>query len=248
MAVRLRSVRDQVRELLNDVDPSDPVWAGPRLDQAIAGAYLALRALLPAHKLLTASAFTISASAQTFTLPATVTNWIGGDGGAEYRSDLTITLVSTGQQLIKLSNAEMDAMWNGVPATAQPLGIPRYFALSEGRDQGVNGRCYPASKASEACNLYAAIEADDLRNYVGSGGTSTLDDVEVEMSRVGVYALVLRSASDQVKKASAETCDKLGLDKAVWREWRKDSNTMLLAEAGRKHGLESSGRTQRWVN
>lgn len=245
MAIPLRKVRDRVRGRLNDTDARRPTFVVPQLDSAICDAYLALSSMIPAPTIYTASAFTISAGAETFTLPTTATTgWTGGDGEAEYAGMVQIQLVSTGTFLQPISNAQMHALRSG--QTSVVTGIPERFALYEASNQQVNGWCYPGAKVAQACNLYRSLLYDDLRDYVGAG-TDDLDDVEVQFSRLGVLALVQYAASCLLGQMTDEDAQLRRIDKSVAALWRKEAWDLAYGEAMRRHNLEDPGiGVERW--
>jgi hypothetical protein len=245
MAIDLAMIRDRVRDELHDTDPNHGYLDQVRYDQRIADAYLELRAFLPDPKVNTETAFTIAAGGDTFTLPATVTQYTGNDGGAEYSGQTEVRLRSNGRFLLRRSQRELDAFRSG-KATVH-LGIPRLYALWEEKDQGVNGRCYPGAKVAEACDLFHTLAADDLRDYVGTG-TNTLDDVEVLMSRYAARGLVLFVASDVLARMPESEAVIRKLDKSAASDWRKRAMQMLMEETARQHNIKSTGRTQRWVS
>jgi len=244
MAIPLRKVRDRVRGRLNDTDARKPTFVVPQLDSAICDAYLALSSMLPAPMLYTASAFTISAGAETFALPtAATTGWTGGDGQAEYAGLVDIQLASTGTYLQHISMQQMHAIRDGSPTVL--TAKPERYALYEASDQTVNGYCYPGAKVAEVCNLFRTLAYDDLRDYVGAS-TDDLDDVEVQFSRLGVAALVQYAASGLLASMVKEDAELRRLDKSVAASWRKEAEELAYREAMRRHNLEDPGQVQRW--
>jgi hypothetical protein len=245
MAISLSSIRARVRSELRDTDGKNNSFDQIEYDQHIAGAYIELAARIPPPSLYTESAFTISAGGDTFTLPETVTEWTGNDGGAEYNGDIRIRLRSTGQMLYKVSVEEIDALRDGDVSVV--TAVPRQFALWEDNSQAVQGRCYPGAASAEACDLWASLTVDDLRDYVGSGGTSTMDDVEVLFSRMGAQALVLYTASAMLLKMSDDDAALRRLDKSAASDLRSRADVLLYQEEARKHAIEETGRIGRWV-
>lgn len=229
---------------LRDTDARKPSFVAPEIDAAIAGAYLTLQSRLPPPDLYTASAFTISAGGDTFTLPATVTSWTGNDGGAEYAGAFRIQLASDGRFLIHATGEQLDSFRSGQQAVQ--LGKPRLFTLWEDKNQAVQGRCYPGANAAEVCNLFATLSADDLRDYVGAG-TDDLDDVEVLFSRIAAQALELRVASDLLIRMTEEDAKLRRLSPDASKMWLAESEMLAWQEACRRNDLDDSGRIQRWV-
>ena len=246
MSIALRRVRERVRFNLNDFDAHGPVYDTIALDQAIAESYLYVSALLPGQKIAVSSGITIAAGGDTFTLSASITQWTGNNGGAEHRGDVRIQLRSNGRFLRRLTLEELDGLREGILPTSPVLGIPSDFALWETKDQVVHGRCYPGALAAEACDMFLSLEASDLRDYVGSG-TDDLDDVVLEMSRVGVEAVILHASGCLLGKLAAEKAQGLGLDKSYAPVWIQESRTMIHQERVRRHNLESIGRQERNV-
>lgn len=245
MSQALRRVRDLIRIRLRETDARFPSFVVPEVDHAICDAYLFLQARLPAAELHSASAGTISAGTDLFTLPATVTQWTGNDGGAEYAGQVRIRLTSTGQFLIRATQDELQAFRDGNASTV--LSVPRYFTLWEEKDQDVQGRCYPGALAAETYDLFVSLDADDLRDFVGTG-SDDLDDVEVQFSRLGTQALVRWVAADLLERMTDEDLKLRRLSRSAGDSWRKEAETLIYHEASRRHHLYSSGRTQQWVS
>jgi len=245
--MNLGYIRDRIRVRLRDQDDKFPTYSGVEVDIAIADAYLALQAQLPAPHLYTASAFTISAGGDTFTLPATVTQWTGNDGGAEYAGDVRIRLQSTGLFLIPMTVGEIDAYRNGTPDASIHLNRPYSFCLWEEKDQDVQGRCYPGAQAAEACDLFRTLSADDLRDFVGAG-TDDMDDVEVQFSRIAGQALVAYVAADLLERMPESELEKRRMSSAVIPSWRREAGKLLWQEGARQKSLLEVGRIQRWIS
>jgi len=169
-------VRDRIRVKIRDFDAKNNPLGVVEIDQAIADKYLALQSRLTSPQPL--QTMTISAGASTFSLPTTVTQWTGNDGGAEYAGGVRIKLQSNGQFLRKLVPEEMDAYHDAQITLSQ--GVPDYFSLSEIKDQSVSGRIYPAALNAQTCDVYASLMADDPRDFIGSG-SDDMDDVELLM-------------------------------------------------------------------
>lgn len=244
MAIALRRLRDRIRGRLRDTDAQAPTFVPVEYDQAISDAYLELQSRLPAARLYTASGLTIGAGGDTFTLPATVAQYTGGDGGAEYRGDVRIRLQSTGRFLTKSTTDEIDAFRDLSPTVY--LSVPEHYALWEEKDQTVRGRVYPGARVAEICDLFVTLEADDLRDFIGSGADD-MDDVEILFSRTAATALIYYAAADLLTRMAPEEQQKRRINPQVVPLWLKAADTLLYREAGRRHDLEDTGRVQRWV-
>ena len=245
MGVPLRKIRDRVRMRLRDTDSEHPSFTSIEVDQAVCESYLTLQSRLQPPDLYTAGGLTIAAGGDTFQLPATVVQYTGGDGGAEYAGDVRIRLASNGQFLIKQTVEELDAWRQGSPTVH--LAIPHNFALWEEKDQDVQGRCWPGARVAEVCDLFVALSADDLRDFVGSGAQN-MDDVEVLFSRVAANALVLYVAADLLTRMTDEDLRLRKLNPQVVPLWQREAEVLLYQEAARRHDLEGIGRVQRWVS
>ena len=239
MAIALRRIRDRVRIRLRETDARKPSFVVPEIDQAIADAYLTLQARLPDAQLYTASAFTIGIGSDSFTLPTTVTEWTGNDGGAQYGGGFKIQLVSTGRFLVKTSLEKLESIRAGI--STLPLSVPRFFTTWEEKDQEIHGRCYPGALVAEACNLYAKMAADDVRDFVGSG-FSDMDDVTVLLSRVAANALVLFTAADLLERMIQEDLNDRRINPKVAASWKREAEILLYREAGRMHAMAAAGR------
>jgi hypothetical protein len=238
MPVSLAVVRDRIRMRLRDTDSKRPSFDALEYDQTICDAYLELQAQLPKPHLLTTSAFTISAGTDRFNLPTTVTNY----SGAEYSGDVRIRLVSTGEFLTQRSVEELDALRQG--QTTLALERPYCFCLWEENDLDVQGRCYPGARAAEACDLFTALTADDLRDYTAG---SKMDSVSVLFSRMGAAALVHHVAADMLLRMTPSELAERRLTKDAAPLWQQKAKVLLYQEAARHHDLEDIGRTGRWV-
>lgn len=245
MAIALRRIRDRIRGNLRDYNLAHPVRDPVEVDQAICDAYLELGSRLPAPELLTTSGLTISAGADTFQLPSTVTQWTANDGGAEYASLVRIRLRSTGQFLSKLNVEEIDAFRNGQSAVLP--SIPQFFALWEDKTQGAQGRCYPGAAAAEVCDLFVRLNLDDLRDFIGTG-SDDMDDVKLQFSRLAADALVYQASGWLLASIPNPDADALGIDKSIAPVWLKAAASLAYGEALRRNNLETVGRTQRRVS
>jgi hypothetical protein len=247
MSLKLSRLRDRVNGRIRNFDfrgnEAGPAYSDVEVDQELCSEYLAIQSMLPAAKLYTASAFTISAGSETFTLPTTVTQWTGNDGGAEYRSGIRIQLVSTGGFLNQVSLNDLNTYRNFQPTVSG--GIPYIFALYEESDQDVQGICHPLAKDAQACNLFRNLEADDLRDFVGSGA-QFMDDVEVQMSRVEALALELRASAGLVAKMSSADLDARRLNPNAVNLWINESAGLIHGSAGTRHNIRDS-RIYRYV-
>lgn len=245
MAIALRRIRDRIRIRIRETDPKNNSFVTPEIDTAIADSYLTLQARLPSADLHTSSAFTIGAGTDLFALPATVTQYTGNDGGAEYAGAFRIQLVSTGEFLTRVTVEELDSYrWGN---QTLHLAIPEMFTLWEEKDQDAIGRCYPGAQASQACNLFARLSADDLRDFVGSG-TDDLDDVEVLFSRIAANALVLYVAADLLERMLDKDLEARRLNPRSAVTWRREAEALIYQEAARRHRMNTVGRVQRWVS
>ena len=214
------------------------------VDQAICDVYITEQARLPGHSLYTASAFTISAGGDTFTLPASVTQWTGNDGAAEYEGDVRIQLVSDGTFLRRVPRDTIEALKDGqqVPSTSRPS----LFALYPGSDQVVNGLCYPGAREAEACNLYRILMADDPRDFVGSG-TDDLDDVELQMSRLATTALTLMVSAELVDKMLDEDLKARRINPQITKSWRHRAEVAFYQEKCVRQKLKMAGYFERRI-
>lgn len=227
------------------MDARKPGFVLPEIDQAIADAYLELQARLPAADLYTSSGLTISAAADTFTLPATVSQYTGNSAAAEYAGDVRIRLRSIGRFLQKCAVEEIDSWRTRAPTS--PQGIPEKFALWEDKSQIVQGRVWPAALAAEVCDIFVRLSADDVRDFIGAG-TDDMDDVSILFSRIAAQALALYVSADLIGRMTPEDLKERRLNPAIAAKWLHDAEVMLYQEAARRHDLAGVGRTQRWVN
>lgn len=248
MSVALRRIASRVAVKMNATDSRHTVLDRVRIDQELCEAYIELQAFLPAPTLYTASAFTISVNADTFTLPSTVTQWTANDGGAEYAGEIRIRMQQAGYYrfLKKITNDEMDAFKDALPSNPVLIGIPAYFSLYEGKDQAGNGRVYPGAQVAQPCDLWASLAADDLRDFIGSG-SDDLDDVKAQLSRGGVTALIEVTAGRLLAAMDADTAKAFKLDKSVAAEWKDNGWTAAYRDYNRQQSIQETSDTQRRV-
>lgn len=243
MAVSLKRVRGRVQDRIRDTDDRNPTFTPFEIDNAICDQYLNIASRLPVPDLYTASAFTIAAGGDTFQLPATVSQYTGNDGGAEYAAGMRIRLTSNGQFLRKSTVEELDSFRDGNQTIH--LGVPDKFCLWEEKDQDVQGRCYPGATAAQVCDLWAPLMPDDLRDFVGSGAEG-MDTVEVLFARSGILGLVMYTAADLVARMTDSDLTLRKINPGVVNLWREEANIILNREAGRRHNIDDVGRLQRW--
>lgn len=244
MGIALAKVRGRVRSRLRDADGRMNSPSTVEIDMQLASSWIELSSLLPSPVLYTASAFTIAAGATTFSLPVTVTSSGYGTGTTEYNGDVRIQLASTGTYLRRLSHTEMDALTWGV--TVVPLAIPDSFALYMDSAQVVRGRCWPGALAAQACNLWATLSAEDLRDYVGTGGTEGMDTVTVPGTREAVQALEAHASAMLVARMDDKAIALRGLNPKIADAWMRECDGLLYEEEKRQHALKSIGRVQRF--
>ena len=202
--------------------------------------------MMPAPLSYTASAFTISAGGETFTLPsAATTGWTGGSGRAEYGGEIRIQLATSGRFLVRRTREEIDSWRNG--QTSVLLGEPTSFALWVESDQDVQGVCYPGAKAAETCHLFRSMPYEDLRDYVGAG-TDDLDDVSVQFSRLGSVALGLMAASVLIAGMTEDDLKKCRVNPRLADKLEKMAWTSLYSDIANRNEIEGAGRIMRWVS
>lgn len=244
MTVTLIKLRGRVRSRLRD---SDGRMANPsivEIDQALADAYLALQSYLPAPTLYTASALTISAGSDLFSLPVSVSGSGYGTGTVEYAGQVELQLASNGQFLRRQTVEQVNAFRNGQNALV--TGIPHIFALYQDNAQVVRGRCYPGAKVAEVVNMFASLKADDLRDYVGAG-SSAMDDVTLNLGRDGAASLVAQTAAMLLARMDETAIKERGINPRVADAWFAEAADLAYAEAATRHSLESTGEVQDWV-
>jgi hypothetical protein len=228
-----------------DADGRKPTPSGVEIDMAIAEGWILLGSQLPTPVLYVASAFTIAAGAELFTLPVTVASSGYGTGTTEYAGEVRIRLTTTGQYLKKITDVELDALRDGNAIV--PPALPRFFSLYQDGSQVIRGRCWPGAAVAQACDLWATIAPEDLRDYVGTGGAEGYDTSTVGGSRVAAQALVAQVSGELLSRMSDAAAAERGLDKRKAADWQREAYDLLYAEEARQHALKSTGRIQRWV-
>lgn len=244
MSVTFVKLRGRVRQRLHSLDGRIANPDSVALDMALCDAYIALQADLPAPTLYTASGLTISAGTDLFTLPVTITSSGFGTGTVEYAGQVDIQLQSNGQWLERKTQNEL-LSW--ITNAGTLLGVPTIFALYQDGSQTVRGRCYPGAKTAQVCNIYTTIAADDLRDYVGTGGTEGLDTATAPLSRKAAAALVARASANLVARMDEAALKSRGINPNVAKLWMDEANDLAYQAAGDMYALESNGETQRRV-
>jgi hypothetical protein len=242
VAILLTKLRGRVRSKIRDIDGKADSPNQVEIDMALADAYIALQADLPQPTIYVASGITIAGGGSVFSLPVTVASSGFGTGTEEYAGQVDLQLVSNGRWLRRKTIDELRQFIDGQQATVQ--GVPEWFALYEDNATVVRGVCYPAAKASEVCNMYASLSANDLRDYVGTGGSEGFDTATAKLSDQGAAALVLMAAAEMVAKMDADTLKERKLNPAVVARWDRQADQLLYGEGGRRSAVESNGRSQ----
>jgi len=226
----LSVLRDRVRANINEARARRSALNAVEIDQGLRNAYLALQSRLPPAHVYTASAFTIAAGADTFTLPTAAS--------AEYAGEVRIQIQSDGSFLCPLSAAQLDAVRAGIVGT-DGQGRPTHFTLWEDNSQVVQGRCYPRSKDLETCNLWRGLVAADFT-------TTALDSTTIELGRYGIEALIYAASAELVAKMPDDELALRKLNSGVVGFWLKQMETTLYRETCRRHELESAGTAWRY--
>lgn len=230
MPALFSDIRSRVQSLIRQRDAKATSVSVIDVDEAICHEFIALRAQVPAARLYTASALTLSNTDGTFSLPA---------AGAQYAGELRIQLASNGQFLQECTVEELDAYRRGQVAVTQ--GVPYHYCVWREKDQTVQGRCWPPPTGALACHLFRSLDAEDLRD-------TDLDSVSTNLSRKGETALVHRCAAMLVESMLPEDLKLRRLNPAVVATWRKTAAVLLYKEACETWDLEGVGRIQRWVS
>ncbi len=245
MSIAITRLRGRVRVNLGDEDGRMAAPTGVQIDMALADVYIAMQAMLPPVTVSIPSGLTIAAGASTFSMPVTIAASGYGTGTVEYGGGIQLQLVSTGQFLRFLPFNDFNDRRNGQPSPT--LSVPYLFTLYEDRTQVAQGLCYPGALAAQPCNIVAQIRADDLRDYVGTGGAEGFDTVQANLSREAASALVLRASSRLLKRMNADALAKRGINPSIADEWDAEANDLVYGESMRKSGLEGAADTQQKV-
>ena len=235
MATTLVVVRNRVRARLNELDNRAVSTGLIAIDNAIADTLQVQASSLPAPSLYAASAFTISAGAQTFALPTT----IGSVATVEYAGDFRLQLNSDKTFLYKSTREEIESLRNGDASTNGSR--PVRFSLYEDSATVVQGDCWPRAKDAEAVNLFADLDHNDIRD------AASMDAAEIQFSRYGVTSLVLLSAAVLVRGMTDADLALRRLERAVAATWEKQAAKLIYEEEVRRNEAESTGRTHRFI-
>jgi hypothetical protein len=245
VGVAITSVRGRIRDRLKDFDLDNPAYSLPQLDMAIANAWIYLSAQTPQLFSYIANAVTLQAGVETFSLPVTVSGSGYGTGTVEYGGDVTLRMRNNGLFLRKVTNSQLQTHRYGMPHVVS--AIPFWFALYQADDQTVQGTLFPAPAQDQPCDMWSTQVVDDLRDFVGVGGTDGMDDVIVPGTRMMVQALEATVAAELLESELPQEAAKRGLNPAKAPIWRVEAERLLLQEETQQHNLKSTGRVQRWV-
>lgn len=223
----------KVRFRTRDRDHKNQARSTPEIDQLTREKYLIRYAQLPPVHVATASAFTISAGGDTFTVTLTGTTY--ADAG-----DVRIRLRSDGSFLVKQSVEQIDATRNGHPSVS--LGIPDRFCVWEDKVGVLNGRCWPGAKDAQICDLYRDEDADVLTS------ATDLDAVAVILNDAGQTALAALVAAEIVESMTDEELAVKKLNRNVAKLWTQEAEKVFYLEACRRHDVESVGVIERWIS
>ena len=233
MSVTLAVIRARVRVKIKEMDQRRGTTGIVEIDNAIADSYLLLASRIPSPRLVSLSAFTISANAQTFVLPSTA--------AIEYSGEVQIQLQSDKSFLKKITRDELQSYRsrdiNNVGTTR-----PQMFSLYEDESQVVQGDCWPRSRDSELCDMFADISATDIRDAVA------MDAASIKFARRGSTALVYHASAELVQSMTDSDLATRRLNRNVVGQWREDAERLIYEEEVRRHQAEDTGRTQRWVS
>lgn len=227
----LATIRSRVQIKLNDTDAPKGSLDVIQYDHAIADAAIVLGAQIPEPHLYLPLAFTISAGAETFTLPtAAQTGYVSL---TQYAGEIRIRLTNRKHFLVRKSLVQLDALreyW------AQPVtgAWPEYFALFEEMDNDMQGRCWPGAATAEPCDLFVVLAPDDLRD------AADLDAANVRFGRYGSAALVFHASAILAASLPAEELSKRKINPGVIPLWQKEAARAMYADEMRRGATEAS--------
>jgi hypothetical protein len=245
MGVPIANVRGRIRDRLKDFDLDAPAYSFPQLDMAISNAWIYLSAITPQLFNYTANAVTLQTGVETFTLPVTMAGSGYGTGTVEYAGDVTLRMRNNGLFLRKVTNLQLQTHRYGMPKVVS--AIPFWFALYQGDDQAIHGTVFPAAAQDQPCDMWSTQVVDDLRDFVGTGGTSGMDDVIVPGTRIMVQALEATVAAELLESELPQDAMKRGLNPAKSAVWRAEADSLILQEETQQHNIKSTARVQRWI-
>ncbi len=204
-----------------------------RVHQQIRNQYLAMQGRLPSYEVYTASAGTITAGAESFTLPTT--------SGAEYMGNIRIRLRSMNQDLEKVTATEMDMYRNG-RSTTDGFSRSRCFQPVETTDQSVICWVHPINAATETYDLWRGVAPTDLPAATDiAAWTLFLGDV-------AQTALVFKVSAALLKAMREPDADLRKLNRETAKDWDSEGERLIYQESARRYDIESVGRTQRLVS
>lgn len=237
----IAAIRMKVRFNLRDMDSKLQAFDSVEIDQKIRDLYLMNGADLPAAHKATSSALTISAGANTFTVPISKA---AGSATFSDASEVTLQLVSTGQFLGFVSREVMDAMRDSQQTTV--ASRPQYFTLYEDLDGVLRGICYPAAKVAEVCNLFQSIGAE-----VPFSATN-LDAVPIVLTDPAQVALACLVAADLLPMVPDDELKRRRINPrgvpTMIQAWRSEASRVFYREAIRRNNVQDPGVIERWVS
>jgi len=225
-------VRLKVDLRLRQLDSKNRSYLVPEVDQAIREKYVARMASMPPSHVAEASAFTILAGTDTFTLPTT---------GSTYSDalDVRLQLVTTGGYLGKYTQEEFEPWVRNL--TALVLQVPQIFTLWEDQRGVVHGRVYPGALADELVNVFRSL------SHEAPTSATDLDAAAIYLNEAACVALAADVAADLLEAMTPEDAARRRLNPAIVGSWRREAAKVWYQESARRSDLEGAGRTMRWV-
>ena len=230
MSITFSVLRSRVQLKVNELDARRATAGVIIIDNAMADAFIAIAARLPAPWVITESAGSIAANADTFTLPTA--------SAEEYAGGLRIRLRSDGSFLLKSTIDEIDRFRANDPSTVGTTR-PQRFAVWEESDQDVICRCWPRSKDTETYDLFARMSVTDPRD------AASMDAATIPFSRYGITALVYQAAALVIDGQTDEDLAVRRINRNVTRGWMRNAEILIAKEAERRHSISSVGRSVR---
>ena len=198
MALTVGEVRNRVKEVLGDMNPSDQVVGEYRYDEIVRGnvQVVASRANMPRNSPVSIS---LLAGTYDYAVSATLT----------YQSIAQVLLNSNGRELVFVPFEQFNAYYKQETAEPHGSGTPVEWTAYENTSGLTRMRFGPTPDESDTAKVHA-------------NSIPLLDPASISFSDDLVRALIYSCASEVLLMLNDEQRAKLGLDTKVAAKWAAD--------------------------
>lgn len=219
MSGTLAGVRNNVRWLLQDHDPSNYAVSTPELNRLIEHRMQTAAVEIGQGPAWVTAALTLVPDQSDYTLPTGVT----------YQQVMLLRLGSQGWSMMRIS---MDIMTVKRRGPAIPRGLPTDYTLWEDTSQVVNVRLFPTPSQADTIDIFRSLVP----------ATLTDDSTAIPFSDGGLRLLELGVALRAAKRMTPEQRAQRLLSDDVIKQWEQDIETEKRTERSRINRLKRTGQ------